>query len=81
MRTTLVLNDELAMAAKQLAARKQTSLSGLVNMALRKALADESAKPAAPNFVMPVFAGPPGRIADTSPEELDAFLNDPVPAP
>lgn len=75
MRTTLVLNDELAAAAKRLAAERRTSLSQVVNDALRRELDPPSHPGPAP--VIPVFGGSGGgRRSDTTPAELDALGHD-----
>lgn len=81
MRTTLILNDELAAAAKQLAARRRTSLSGLVNEALRRALAEGEAARPSPAFSMPVFSPRRARRIDTPPAEFDVLLNDTSDSP
>lgn len=74
MRTTLILNDELATAAKRLAADRRTSLSQLVNDALRREL-ESPARTHAP-LAIPVFGGTGGDHPDTSPAELDALGHD-----
>jgi hypothetical protein len=50
MRTTLVLDDELLRQAKRLAAERNTTLSDVVNAALREAF--ERPAPPAPPFEM-----------------------------
>ncbi|MFM8831325.1 MAG: type II toxin-antitoxin system VapB family antitoxin [Spartobacteria bacterium] len=62
MRTTLVLDDQLFRRAKREAGNAGTTLSDLVNTALRKhllaPLRDEEC--AAPRFSMPVYGEPSG---------------------
>ena len=58
MRTTLVLDDRLLRQAKAQAAAQGTTLSEVVNQALRSALA-EAPKPPAP-FQMLAFGEPSG---------------------
>ena len=74
MRTTLILNDELAAAAKRVAADRRTSLSQLVNDALRREL--EQPMPAGTPTTIPVFAGTGDQRPDTSPAELDSLGHD-----
>lgn len=74
MRTTLVLNDELAVAAKRLAALRRTSLSQVVNDALRREIERPSIRPSSP--AMPVYGGKGNLRPDTSPAELDALGNE-----
>ncbi len=69
MRTTLILDDQLVEAAKREAADRHTTLSSVVNHALRDALLN-SAKPATAvrPFKMITFGG--GKVRDTSPAEI-----------
>lgn len=56
MRTTLVLDDQLFRRAKSEAGNVGTTLSELVNTALRKhLLAQHREETGAPNFSMPVY--------------------------
>ena len=45
MRTTLILDDDVAAALQRLRKNRDASLKGLVNEALRRGLAEMSAKP------------------------------------
>ena len=69
MRTTVVLNDRLVEEAKRLAALRNTTLSEIINEALRERLARSPASQATRPFRMPVFQGQGPRI-DSSPDEL-----------
>jgi len=73
MRTTLILNDELVLAAKRAAAERHTTLSAVVNDVLRTTLMPGAAARAAARFHMPVFHGD-GNTADTSPRDLSRLL-------
>jgi hypothetical protein len=53
MRTTLIIDDDLLRRAKGRAAAEDTTLSAIVNAALRNALSDVVV--AAPPFRMPTF--------------------------
>ena len=79
MRTTLILNDELAAAAKELAARRRTTFGAVVDEGLRRVLFDASPTRPAARFTMPIFAGRGAIPIDTPPVDLDAFLNDELP--
>jgi hypothetical protein len=59
VRTTLNLDDHLVIAAKKKAARDGTTLSRLIEDALRQSLA-RSAAPAPAPVDVPVFRGRPG---------------------
>jgi len=74
MRTTLILNDELVAEAKRRAADRRTSLSAVVNEALRKALhaTPESGDTVA--FSIPTYRPRTASCVDTSPEELHELL-------
>lgn len=56
VRTTLVLDDRLAQRAKREAARRGTTLSEIVNEALREAFSS-SGRTAASPFRIPTFGG------------------------
>ncbi len=79
MRTTLILNDALAAAAKELAAKRRTTFGAVVDEGLRRVLFDASPARPAVRFTMPIFQGRGAMPIDTSPAELDAFLNDELP--
>ena len=73
MRTTLVLNDKLVIEAKRLAAERRTTLSEIVNEALRERLAQPQRGTrdlgAASDFAIPVFRGV-GATVDSKPRAL-----------
>lgn len=69
MRTTIILNDKLVAEAKRLAAIRHTTLSEIVNEALRERLARPPVWGPAKTFRMPVFQGEGSRL-DTTPAEL-----------
>jgi hypothetical protein len=74
MRTTLIIPDSLFHQVKHLAVKRRTSLSQIINDALRKELQEptEGKK----GVKIPVFGGGMAEKVDTSPAELDAFLNE-----
>jgi hypothetical protein len=74
MRTTLVIEDSVLRRAKALAARNGTTLSAIVEGALRDALR-ESAREDGARFVFPTFGdrARKGRV-DHSPADLYAAL-------
>ncbi|HQW28051.1 MAG: hypothetical protein KA152_03890 [Verrucomicrobiales bacterium] len=76
MRTTLVINDELVAATKRLAADRRTSVSQVVNDALRRELAESTTRSASLSLSIPVYGGSGSRLLDTAPAELDALLHD-----
>lgn len=69
MRTTLILNDDLVTVAKRVAAEKRTTLSAVVNDALRVAFMAGTPRREPSRFHMPVFRGE-GDAADTPPAEF-----------
>lgn len=79
MRTTLILNDALAAAAKELAAKRRITFGAVVDEGLRRVLSDASPTRPAARFTMPMFSGRGAMPIDTSPVELDGFLNDGLP--
>jgi len=71
MRTTLVLNDELLGEAKKRAADRRSSLSAIVNEALRVAFKGEPAsREAREAYQMPTYRPSGAKRARTSPREL-----------
>ena len=80
MRTTLVLNDEILVAAKRVAAARHTTLSAVVDEALRTTLMSAGAKGQTSPFQVPVFRGR-GEARDVSPEELVRLRDDDELAP
>ena len=57
MRTTITLDDQLFRAAKRLAARRDTSLSSVMQEALRTYLAQLSAPRGEQHFTLVTFRG------------------------
>ncbi|MHB8420784.1 MAG: hypothetical protein ACYDCL_22140 [Myxococcales bacterium] len=73
MRSTVILDDDLFKRAKQRAAELGTTLSEIVNQALRLALATPPRQ--APEFRMVTY-GPKRPIVHHEPADLDAALED-----
>lgn len=73
MRTTLVLDDDVARAARHRAVEEGVTLGELVTRALREILREPPL--AAEGVVMPRY-GDAGRRAGHSPEELAALLDE-----
>ena len=73
VRSTLILDDDLFKKAKHRAARDGTTLSAVVNQALRECLREEPAK--APPFTMVTF-GSPRRKLRHEPADLAAALDE-----
>jgi hypothetical protein len=69
------LNDKLVADAKRLPAARNTTLSEILNEALREPLARSSASPSTRPFRMPVFRGQ-GSPVDSWPEELSRIGED-----
>jgi len=80
MRTTLILNDELLVAAKRVAASRHTTLSAVVDEALRAALMSAGQRRQTSPFHVPVFRGR-GEATDVPPRELARLVDDDVLAP
>ena len=75
MRTTLILNDEVISLAKRRAAERRTTLSAIVDEALRTTLMPGSVTRRATRFQMPVFRGQ-GGLADASPRDLSRLADE-----
>jgi Bacterial antitoxin of type II TA system, VapB len=60
MRSTVIIDDELFRKAKRRAAERGTTLSGLVNQALRESLAKPETN--APPFRMTTFGDPRTKV-------------------
>jgi hypothetical protein len=73
MRTTLVLDDRLVREAKRRAVDTGTTLSEIVNDALREAL--RPAPAVVPPFRMITY-GDPSKTLDLTPEDIKALLQD-----
>jgi len=69
MRTTVIINDEILDAAKRKAVERKSSLSALINEALRRYLQPNECKTESSNFRMPTFHGQ-GDTIDTTPSEM-----------
>lgn len=76
MRTTLIIPDSLFHQVKHLAVKRRTSLSQIINDALRKELQEPTTTEGKKGVKIPVFGGGMAEKVDTSPAELDAFLNE-----
>lgn len=75
MRTTLMIQDELYSQVKRLATGRRSSISQVVNDALRRELSSAGNGALAIRFSMPVYGGVgTSDVTDTSPAELDALL-------
>jgi hypothetical protein len=75
MRTTLVIDGAVLRRAKMAAARAGTTLSAVVERALRDSLRDE-APPKAKPFVFPTFGGRPRKSGSHTPADFAAALHD-----
>ena len=75
MRTTVILNDRLAAEAKRLAAERHTTLSAIINEALRERLNNRRTSQSAVMFRMPVFRGQ-GPILDSTVTNLSRIGED-----
>jgi len=74
MRTTVMLDDRLFKKAKQRAADLGTSLSEVLNHALRLSLAQEPTRPARSRFEMITF-GDPTRPTSHEPADFAEMLD------
>ena len=68
MRTTVILNDKLVAEAKRIAAEQNTTLSEILNEALRERLAHPPASKGTGTFRIPVFRGQGPQIDSTTAE-------------
>jgi hypothetical protein len=73
MRSTVIIDDDLFRRAKQRAAALNTTLSDVVNQALRQSLAEPILK--APAFHMITFGDPGARVRH-EPGDLHAAIDD-----
>jgi len=82
MRTTLVINDELFISAKKLAAERGCSISAMVNEALRNLVErqDHPDSKERPEFRVPTFEGK-GKVVDSQPVELTELSEEQELAP
>lgn len=78
MRTTLMIYDELYLQVKRLATGRRTSVSQVVNDALRRELSQAESRVSQTRVTIPVYGGSSQKITDTSPAEFDAMLNDEI---
>lgn len=72
MRTTVVIDDQLFVSAKKLAAERGTSVSAIVVEALRGFVNRKEERQERASFVMPTFEGR-GEKVDSTPRELQAL--------
>jgi len=75
MRTTVILNDKLLAEAKRLAASRNTTLSELLNEALRERLHRQPGGSSDTPVRVPVFRGQ-GAVVDSRPEDLSRIGQD-----
>jgi hypothetical protein len=76
MRTTLILEDQLFKIAKRTAGEEGTTLSEVVNRALRRhLLAKPANEPSRSVFSIPVFGEPSAPVHQT-PEQLAALRDE-----
>jgi len=80
MRTTLMIYDELYAEVKRLASGRRTSVSQVVNDALRRELNQSASRMGQTRVTIPVFGNSPQQVTDTSPAEFDALLNNEIGA-
>ena len=73
MRTTLIIDDKLLREAKKVAADRNTTVSAVVNDALRESLANQT-KPARPFRL--ITYGDPSRPIDLTPADMKAILEE-----
>jgi len=76
MRTTLMIHDELYSEVKRVAAGRRTSVSQVVNDALRREVSGNAQRMKVPLVRIPVFGPSTDGSTDTSPAEFDALLNE-----
>lgn len=74
MRTTLILNDELALAAKKQAAAQNTTLAEIVNEALRLSLFRQPGDGTSSTFSVTPYSPDTTTIVHSSPTELHDLL-------
>lgn len=74
MRTTLVIHDELYQDVKRLAAGRRSSVSQVVNDALRRELLAPACDPSRARISIPVYGHAKPHSSDTTPAELDELL-------
>ena len=74
MRTTLTINDELLREAKELAARRQSNVSTIVNEALRKELKKDSRTTNDKKFTMITYGDEEETAKDLLPEDFKEML-------
>lgn len=76
MRTTLVIHDELYQDVKRLAAGRRSSVSQVVNDALRRELLAPACNSSRARVSIPVYGHSTSHPTDTTPAELDALLHE-----
>jgi hypothetical protein len=70
MRTTLNLDDDLMRDAKKRAAEEGTTLTRVIERALRRDLSEQDRPRESPGFPIPVFKGGHGLAPGVTPEDL-----------
>lgn len=74
MRTTLILNDDLLIEAKRVAAERKSNVSAVVNEALRAALFSPAKPGVAPAFALPTFRPSSAPVARSTPADFHDLL-------
>jgi hypothetical protein len=72
MRTSLILDDQLVLRAKKLAAERRSSLSKIVNEALRNQLNTHKPKQTG-TFQFPTYGRPSLPVIDSTPADISAL--------
>lgn len=80
MRTTLMISDELYVEVKRLAAGRRTTVSRVVNDALRRELGGSVERNRPARVSIPVFGDLRSGVLDSTPEELDVLAHEDSPA-
>lgn len=73
-----MIYDELYAEVKRLASGRRTTVSQVVNDALRRELSQAESRVSQTRVMIPVFGSPPQNPTDTSPAEFDAMLDDKI---
>jgi len=81
MRTTLMIQDELYKDVKRLAAGRRSTVSQVVNDALRRELLAPAGDANSARVSIPVYGHAGRSPADTTPAEFDALLHEEETAP
>lgn len=81
MRTTLMIHDELYQDVKRLAVGRRSTVSKIVNDALRRELLVPAGDTNRARISIPVYGYAGRSPADTTPAEFDALLQEEETAP